>query len=499
MTKSLWKNLIWYILLAAWIFFIYRKVHMSWLFIDDLYIWKDYSEMSFREFVFPKLTAYYRPVYWILVWLELKAVGSNIGLIVYINLAVLSITGMVLFDFLCKLSKNVFAAFMVTLMFVTSRFSYYDVSQIIGIMEAAALLTVICMCRCLYDFIHDRKEWRFLLSVLMYILCAFTHERYMVLFPMLVFAVSAAGYLKGEKNHGIDAFINLVLALAAFAFIQFMRIRVTGSIIPAGTGGTEVTETFSKKLFVKNCLSELCYLFGINAGPIHLNGLPWSETPVVLKAVVVLFMAVLVRICMMFFKELKTFTPVKRKDALVTLLFFAGFIIGMITASSVTIRVEMRWIYASFAVCCMILSYMHGVLSDAEPVADGKKNVLMVTILTVLACVLMMTFDMSCRALSKDLYVNEEQNRKESFLEKTYGKYGDDVINMRIYVIGNFYQVSEFEEQNFHRPGALFPEPLSITHVDTVDEIPVEDDDIIVLYEDPEKDTYEYANYREVS
>lgn len=498
-TGSRRKNCILFILLGAWIFFIYRRVHMSWLFIDDLYIWNDFSSMSFKEFVFPKLTSYFRPVYWFLVWAELSLAGQNMGLIVFINLSVLLITGTVLFGFLKKLSRDTSAAFFLTLMFVTSRFSYYNVSQIIGIMEASALLTVICMCRLLYGFIHDKKEWRYLLSVLLYVLSAFTHERYMVLFPMLVFSVSAAGFLSGKKGHGFTAFLNLALSLLSFAFIQFMRIKVTGSLIPQGTGGTEVAETFSEKQFVINCLSQVCYLFGINAGPVHLNGMPWEETPLLLRAVPVLFTAVVIRITWMFFLQAKSSGKKEKKDIYITLLLFAGFIIGMVTASSVTIRVEMRWIYSSFAVCCMILSFMHGYLYEAEPCTGGGRNVRMITLLTVTACVLMMIFDISCKQASKDLYLNEEQHRRESFLERTYGAYGDDVLSMRIYVIGNFYQVSAFEEQNFHRPSGMFPEPLSITHVETLDEIPVEDPDIIVLYEDPETDTYEYAAYKEAS
>lgn len=496
LTVEFRKNLICFAILAAWVFLIYRKVHMSWLFIDDLYIWNDFSSMSFKEFVFPEKTAYFRPVYWLLVWLELKAAGENLGTVVFINLSVLTVTGFVLFLFLRKLSKDTFTAFFITLMFLTSRFSYYNVSQIIGIMEAWALLSVILMCRLLYGFIHDKKPWKFMLSVLLYILCAFTHERYMVLFPMLVFAVSAAGFLSGKKKHGVTAAAELAVSVLAFAFVQYMRIKVTGNLIPSGTGGTAVTETFTKKLFVKNCLSQVCYLFGINAGPIHLNGMPWNETPLVLKAVAVVFTALIVRICMLFISELKTKDV---KEPVAVLLLFAGFAAGMITASSVTIRVEMRWIYATFAVCCMILSYMCGICRSTLSDNDGKITVSTVSVLAVAACVLMMVFDISCRAASKDLYLNEEQNRKESFLLRTYGKYGNDVLNMRIYVIGNFYQVTEFEEKNFHRPSAMFPEPLEIIHVESVDEIPVSDPDIIVLYEDPETDTYEYANYKEAS
>lgn len=63
----------------------------------------------------------------------------------------------------------------------------------------------------------------------------------------------------------------------------------------------------------------------------------------------------------------------KRKERKFSMLFntmlFIGFIALNIASSSVTIRVEMRWIYVSLAGALLFLSYIYGELTEGV-----KKN-----------------------------------------------------------------------------------------------------------------------------
>ena len=43
-----------FVLLLGFGFFINRGVELKGLYMDDLYLWSCYGEQSFREFVFPK-------------------------------------------------------------------------------------------------------------------------------------------------------------------------------------------------------------------------------------------------------------------------------------------------------------------------------------------------------------------------------------------------------------------------------------------------------------
>ena len=72
-----------------------------------------------------------------------------------------------------------------------------------------------------------------------------------------------------------------------------LRLLTTGTIIPAGTGGTEVTDTFSLQEALGYAVDNVLYVFGINAGPIHLDGVEWQNVPRRLRAVVYLTDAIL--------------------------------------------------------------------------------------------------------------------------------------------------------------------------------------------------------------
>ena len=60
--------------------------------------------------------------------------------------------------------------------------------------------------------------------------------------------------------------------LLSFLLVQIIRAFTIGSILPAGTGGTQVADTFSLADTFKYAVSQIAYVFGINAGPEHLNG-----------------------------------------------------------------------------------------------------------------------------------------------------------------------------------------------------------------------------------
>lgn len=80
-----------------------------------------------------------------------------------------------------------------------------------------------------------------------------------------------------------------------------------------------------------------------------------------------------VMILIMVLAFLVKFIVEKQKERKFTMLFnamlFIGFIALNIASSSVTIRVEMRWIYVSLAGALLFLSYIYGELTEGV-----KKN-----------------------------------------------------------------------------------------------------------------------------
>lgn len=75
-------------------------------------------------------------------------------------------------------------------------------------------------------------------------------------------------------------------ALISFGMVQLIRAFTIGSVLPAGTGGTQVADTLNIPQAIKFAFSQAAYVFGVNAGPEHLNGCPWSESPMWVKGLI---------------------------------------------------------------------------------------------------------------------------------------------------------------------------------------------------------------------
>ena len=71
-----------FVLLLGFGFFINRGVELKGLYMDDLYLWSCYGEQSFREFVFPVGGTRFRFIFYLAAWLELLFLGGHVALMV---------------------------------------------------------------------------------------------------------------------------------------------------------------------------------------------------------------------------------------------------------------------------------------------------------------------------------------------------------------------------------------------------------------------------------
>ena len=255
-------------------FFINNGIKISGLYMDDLYMWSCYGEQSFREYVFPLGSTRFRPVYWFVAWLQLGIIRNHIEWIVPMNIIFATIIATYIYMFVKKLANSRVVAFVFGALFILSRFSYYDISQLLGLMEAMALLFVFFILRDLYYFIRLGKMKSYYTALVYYILVCFTHERFMVLLPIFIFVLIV------RKNKSILAYLGAILS---FAFVQVIRALTIGTVLPAGTGGTNVADTLTLKSLIQSSISEILYILGINAGPEHLNGVTGSRHHMVLN------------------------------------------------------------------------------------------------------------------------------------------------------------------------------------------------------------------------
>ena len=223
----------------------------------------------------------------------------------------------------------------------------------------------------------------------------------------------------------------------AFLFFSIRSLAI-GSFIPKGTGGTEVQDGFSLTKALSHAFSQVFYIFGIQAGPDYLAGIPWEEVGrkhryVIYASIAVLAFSILLALLFAILKgKLK-------KEFFGKNILFLCFIALCIGCSSITIRVEMRWVYVSFAAALLYFAYLLG--NTGMPIP---------TFFALLFVCLRFPAEMKYRESFPRIYCWEDQDRMNSLAEQTIGKYGRDyVLGKQVYILENNYKMSKFYGDTF--------------------------------------------------
>jgi len=474
-------------LLLAFAFFINAGIKIKGLFMDDLYLWSCYGEQTFREFVFPVGSTRFRFIYYLAAYLELGLVGSHVTWFVPINILLNGAIAYTVCRFGRKLSGNKIIGFLCGFLYLLSRMSYYQISQVCGLVESLALWTAIGILYCLYEYINSSGQesyWFWAAGGLYFVIC-FIHERYMALFP-LFYAV-----LLMRRNKKVRDWL---FPLAIFAVVQLIRLAAIGTVLPAGTGGTQVADTLNLRQAALFVLHQVLYLLGINMGGSYLSALSWRESSLWVKILV--GAADLIVLCLLAaFAARLIRTKWGRRPVVRNSLLFFLFIGACIASSSVTIRVEVRWVYVSMTVTWLWLAYMCGVI--VRPASDRKESVVRhlpdykravaCTALVLAYTVLMIPVETYYRDKYPNLYFWNTQQQYNSLAEETYEKYGQDIFGKKIYILKNDYKVSPFYADTFFKvfDKKRKAEGTQVIFVDSIRDFGQVTNNMLVLREDP--------------
>ena len=488
------KDILLSLLLIGIAFIINTGISIKGLYMDDLLMWSTRRGTGFFRYVFPHEMRKFRPVYWAVTWIYQGIIRNNLDFIVPINIVIGAGISIAIYFFAKGLARSKTMAFLFAAMFLVSRFSYYDISQYLGLMEAMAIMFAFALCVCLYKYINEQANRYFYYACIFYFLDCFTHERFVVLFPMLIFAVIV------KKGYRI---VNASVAIITFIVANYIRFMALKSFIPEGTGNSKVSETFKLSSFFASLKTEILYLCGINTGPTHLNGIDFKDVNIAVKILIIIgIFAFIMFICKSVYSILMRSKKIEF-DWIKNILLFLGFIIGSIVSSAVTIRVEMRWLYAPFLFLLMLTAYIYGV--DKKITVRKSKNKVIGTSLSrifhvsFVSAILVMVWgfcmligDMYYRGYYNKIYLFEGQNRANSLANETYYKYDKDLSNKRIYIIKNDFKLSDFDALEFFRAYEPDIREDIVTFIDNYRDIGVVNEDMIVLTED--KKNNEYVN-----
>ena len=463
------------------------------LFMDDLYMWSTRAGLSFRQYVFPPYdkdldVTKFRPVYWLAAWIEQGFLGRHVNLIIPFNICVAAAIAWGIYFFAKTLAKNRGIAFGLSFLFLASRFSYYNIGQFLGLMEAMGLGFLLLTFLYLYRYLaRENSRWDIYLAVFFFVLNCFTHERYVVFLPMFLFVLLA------KKSRDLAAYGTVVLS---FSFVLGVRYFFLRSFMPAGTGGTNLADTFTLKECIKSVGMEILYLLGINTGPEHLCGIPFSQSALGIRFLILAGNFFLLLYLIKYAFTIVSNPKIRNWSHFRILLLFAGFIGGTIVSSSVTVRVEVRWIYAPYMLFLLLLAFIYGVMAEAGEDRDVSQTPVIQyfsgLFMLLLWGLFMLPGDLYGRAHYKNIYLFQGQNRANSLAQATFGKYGMELLGKDVYIIGNRFALSDFDGREFfkvYQDDA--PEGVNIIHIDSVRDLGQITEEMVVLSEDMDHNQYD--------
>lgn len=488
-TKNMlrWKtDIIVLFMLTSLAFWINQGMEIKGLYMDDLYLWSCYGEQSFFQFVFPVGSTRFRFLYYLAAWLELALIGNRVWMIVPVNILLNTGIAYTIFRMARRFSHSTYIGVLSGIVFLLSRMAYYQIGQLYGLMETMALWMALVILYQLCEYLNGEgkpQARRFVTACFLYVGICFVHERYMALLP-LFFLVLAFRRVQNRRMW--------MCPVAGFGVVQAVRYVTIGNLLPAGTGGTNVADTISVKSTIHYALCQIAYMFGINAGPEHLNGQNFRQSPVWILLLVGIADLLLLAMVLSFVISLVK-NKTKKIRIIQTCVLFVGFIGGCIASSSVTIRVEMRWVYVSYGAALLFLAWMYGVMTDflikKGMVLHAIPYLLMMTVYVAV----MAPAELYYRQMYPNLYYWPNQQRYNSLAEQTYGTYGDRIFGKTIYIIGNQYEMSDFTAETFLKvfDSSHRAENTRIVHIEDIWEAGLVTEDMLILQEEPEFDRFQ--------
>ena len=158
---------------------------------DDLYAWAYFGgRPSFHELFLTASGGKYRPVTIALQWALFRVFPSDFAAWTYFNTSLEFLTACLVFALVLRVTRrDLFIAFIAALLFLTSRFSYYNVFQVMGTMEALGMLLLVLVLFAAVTYLRSDKRWPGFALVGLFLAISLTHERYLALFPFLILLI----------------------------------------------------------------------------------------------------------------------------------------------------------------------------------------------------------------------------------------------------------------------------------------------------------------------
>lgn len=520
------------VLLLLFGLFINRHLSIRALYGDDLYLWSFYGCEDFWSFTFPKVTkGNFRPFYWAMSYLEFLLIGPHVHWYARFNVLLNVAISWVIYFCSRRLSRltrvphgmllGQAVGLLTGMLYLQSHFAAYQIAQVLGLLESLALLLALLTLWGLFDYMEGRGTRAYLRACLCFFLVIFTHERYIALAPLFYLAVLTQYRTERRlcrrfapfRTSKVPRTVELLLPLVILAVFFGSRMVVAGDAIPVGTAGTKVQDTFSLAQALGFAFTQVAYIFGVNAGHAIFCGVSFADSARWVQALIGLSWLSLLLMLVLYVRSVWKRGRITPRLIGENLLFI-GFIALCIGSSSITIRLETRWVYVSYTAALLYLSFMLGEIAKpnrTDPVTGRAVRTRAVAVQrTSMASVsasgdhgerfgmkkcrtaMVLTFSLLFMAYGAVMTLVEhydrqhypniffffDQDRVNSLADCTIDAIGAENFlgKKQVYIYYNYYEMSDFYAEYFYKP--FDPEKTGqgteIHFINSPDELPAD-------------------------
>lgn len=251
--------------------------------------------------------------------------------------------------------KQLLVALVSAVLFTVSRFSYYNLLQVYGSMEALALLLLLLLIGTTLRAYDSEEASPLGWPLVLFFLLILTHERYVVVCGFLTAAILLAPVSFRARWH------RFALAATPFLIVLFNYLHKTLILhvrFFEGTGGEAIS--FNVVTFLTFMLTGFMNMLGFNVGPNYLSGLSIFRAGITGFALGGILAVLLVSLVLAYiYYQFGATRGIELSDVRDTFLFLVLFLL-LLASASITFRQEYRWLYAPYVVVIMGVSYMSG-------------------------------------------------------------------------------------------------------------------------------------------
>lgn len=367
----------------------------------------------------------WRPVFTTVFTVLTGMFGKDYSDYFWFNVGLTAVLVLLMYRLVLKVSGSRLLATALGVLTVTTRFAYYQVTQVIGPLEGLSQVFLVLLIGGLVWFQAERRTFHLWCAVGWFALLIHTHERYVVLVGLLAPLVLTITALRWR--------LRLLLAGAFCAVVAFnvvMRAYVFDLPLLVGSGSsTELGFTWATG--VEHFLLGGANIMGHNVGPGYLNGLVFSALSTTYQVMSIVVTAITV--CLILAASVLSRRPrgnwPSTERPRRNLFVGVGLVLALLAAVSVTIRVEPRWLYAPFVVTLLLVAYSCVLL--------GRRPRLLapvVAAVTVLTCCSVLLDDEYGDNLGGVYFMGARAETRNIVL-KTVKSHGRDLERRPIYVV----------------------------------------------------------------